>query len=121
MRFETPDGTAFEFPDEWWNFADMPGYSRHGARCYPVDGEQVDDLIPISEVEPPQRDPGIVPFKKSKLVPILMAVVSSNAIPPVQVKRLGNAKGRFRYGVHDGSIGTTLASLSAIRCCRSGT
>jgi hypothetical protein len=101
VRFTRPAGGTFEIPDEWWRFADMNTFSLDGARCFPVDPARVDDLVPVVDIEPPERDPGVAPFKKAKMVPILMAFVSSNALPPIEVCRLGVAA-PYRYRLYDG-------------------
>ncbi len=101
MECKTPGGQAFEIPTDWWRFADMETFSRNEMRCYPVDPAAVDDLVPITEIEPPTRDAGVAPFKKAKLVPILMAFASSHRLPPVEVNRL-KPSAEYRYRIYDG-------------------
>ena len=101
MQFKTPGGESFEIPTDWWLFADMQTFSRDGARCFPVDPAVVADLVSIADIEPPARDPGVAPFKKAKLVPILMAIAASNSLPPIQVRKMQSSPS-YRYQVYDG-------------------
>jgi hypothetical protein len=105
MGIMTPDGRQFEIPDDWWAFAEMHAFASEGRRCYPVDPEQPGgsrvELVPTASVEPPSRNPGIAPFKKAKLMPLLFALRAGNCLPPIKVCRPG-VDGRFRYRVCDG-------------------
>ena len=68
MQFRTPAGMSFEIPDEWWACADMNKFSKgenQSYSCWP--GSQKVDIVPLAEIEPPQRGNGIPPFKKYKL------------------------------------------------------
>lgn len=104
MQFTTPDGTAFEIPDDWWRFADMDGFAaRASGRFYPYAPAANVEVVPIEEVLPPRRDPGIALFKKYKLMPVLFAFQSPNcALPAVEVWRQKTGPTRFKVknGVH---------------------
>lgn len=106
MHFQTPRGErTFEIPDEWWQFAEMDGFSRNGARFFAYDGESFAnaEAVPIADVEPPQRSPEVELFRKHKLVPLLMAFASPEGmLPPVQVQRISASRYRFKLlnGAH---------------------
>jgi len=60
-------------------------------------------MVAMSDVEPPRRDPGIEPFKKYKLVPILFAFRSPEcALPPICVQSLPTSRSGYRYRVQNG-------------------
>jgi hypothetical protein len=101
VQFRAPGSTGFDIPEEWWRFAGMDAFALNGARCFPVDAARVDDLVAIADIEPPQRDPGIAAFKKAKMVPILMALVAGNELPPVKACRFGSPS-QYRYRLCDG-------------------
>jgi len=99
MLFEVPTtAVAFEIPDEWWDFCDMRSFKPQSA-YYPYDpsAESV-EVLDLREVEPPRRDAGVVPFKKYKLVPVLLAFTSPEcALPPIHA-----VKTALGYAVHNG-------------------
>ena len=105
MKFVAPgDGVEFEIPDEWWSFAEMATFSaRNGGTYYPYPAKQTSiDIVPIADVESPIRNAGVQPFRKYKLVPVLLAFTSPEcALPPVEVEALPNAPGT-RYRVING-------------------
>jgi len=98
MLFEVPGSAAtFEIPDEWWEFCDMRSFKPR-SNYYPYDpGAESVELLDLRAVEPPRRDTG-APFKKYKLVPVLLAFVSPEcALPPI-----GAAKTASGYVVRNG-------------------
>lgn len=101
MIFRTPGGVAFEIPDEWWTFAEMPGF-KPGRDYYPYDPKAKDvQIIPLAEIEPLQRSPGTPLFEKCRLVPILFAFQSRFcALPPVELHP--KKSGPFRYRIANG-------------------
>lgn len=104
MRFGLPANTdAFEIPDDWWQFAEMERFQPGPGGYYPYQvraGNDV-DVVPLADVAPPQRNPGVPMLKKSKLVPILLAFQSPEcALPPVEVYRV--TSGPYRFTVHNG-------------------
>lgn len=102
MYIPVPDDTIkVEIPDEWWKFSEMDTFSPVGTFYLysPNDGVKI---VPVAEVEPPQRNVGVTPLKKSRLVPILMAFVSKvNAVPPIDVSASA-AGSRYKYRVANG-------------------
>ncbi|MEO8500910.1 MAG: hypothetical protein ABI565_08335 [Vicinamibacteria bacterium] len=90
-----------EIPDEWWAFSEMNQFDRDGRRCFNTDPSAVDELVEIQFVEPPVRAPGVAPFKKARLVPILMGIVSSSPMPPIEACRLP-ASGKYRFRLYNG-------------------
>jgi hypothetical protein len=101
MRFRTHDGVDFEIPDDWWAFAEMGGFHRNGARCYSVAPKDNVELVALTSIQTPARDPGIEPFKKYKLVPVLFGFSAKHSLPPVEVTDVGVATG-YQYRVQDG-------------------
>lgn len=56
----------------------------------------------IEDIQPPRRNPSMEPFRKYKLVPVLLAFISPEcALPPVAVEPLPKGSG-FRYRVTNG-------------------
>jgi len=85
-----------DVPDEWWEFCGMSDW-RPQSLLYPYkpSNDQQVDVVNISDIEPPQRDPGVAPFKKYKLVPVLLAFQSPEcALPPVCIADSTNGAGR---------------------------
>lgn len=105
MRFHTPDTTrAFDIPDEWWAFAEMDAFSPSPGSFYPYSssGEGDTQVVPLLGIEPPSRNEGVSPFRKYKLVPVLLAFSSPEcALPPVEVSCLHNS-GTYQYRVVNG-------------------
>jgi hypothetical protein len=103
MKFRTPAGMSFEIPDEWWACADMDKFSKGPNLFYPcMPGSQKVDIVPLAEIEPPQRGNGIPPFKKYKLLPILFGFQSPESpLPPVEVLRK-ETFAQYRFKVFNG-------------------
>jgi hypothetical protein len=105
MRFSTPrNDVEFEIPDEWWTFAEMNAFSTDGGGYYPYPFQCAKsvEIVELVDVEPPSRNDGVPPFKKCKLVPVLLAFTSPEcALPPVEVEAL-SSDGRPRYRVVNG-------------------
>lgn len=104
MKFITP-GTEIEFeiPDEWWMFAEMDKFKLNGGRFYPYPSSATNvEAVDTSEIEPPTRNKNIPPFKKFKLVPVLMAFTSPEcSLPPVEVVP-NNSSNTYRFKVKNG-------------------
>jgi hypothetical protein len=49
------------------------------------------DVVPVKDVEPPQRDIDIEPFKKHRLVPVLFGLQSQHGVVP-------RSRGRAKCG-----------------------
>ena len=83
----------------------MSAFSPNGGGYYPYPFQLSDsvEVVEITDVEPPTRSDGVSPFKKYKLVPVLLAFRSPEcALPPVEVERLpgGGPKYRVVNGYH---------------------
>lgn len=104
MKFTTQrNGREFEIPDDWWSFAEMNVFHPRGT-FYPYHPKCCGsiEIVPLRDIEPPTRDPGIAEFKKYKLVSVLLAFHSPEcALPPIQVERLA-APNNYKYRVHNG-------------------
>lgn len=92
----------FEIPQDWWLFCDMNIWNVNDYKYYPHNGSLRETKIAnITHIEPPTRDNGITPFKKYKLVPILLAFTSPECVlPPVEVRE--NNSGSYKYTVTNG-------------------
>ena len=98
MRFEVPGSSLhFTIPDDWWRFCEMTTF-RPVSKFYPYARNCSEAIaVPITEIEPPVRDVGIPPFRKYKLVPVLLAFWSPEcALPPVPVEQADNGSYRYR-------------------------
>lgn len=98
MNFAVPGSTVrFAIPDDWWDFCEMPHF-RPTSEFYPYTRACTTAVaVPIGEIEPPRRDPGIPPFRKYKLVPVLLAFQSPQcALPPVPVQPVSSSPYRYR-------------------------
>lgn len=104
MRFDLPvDVDTFEIPDDWWHFAEMEHFrpSPGGYYPYKIRPENDFDVVPITDIEPPRRDPGVPMLKKFKMMPVLFAFQSPEcALPAVEVYLA--TSGPYRFTVHNG-------------------
>ena len=78
MLFKMPDASEFEIPEKWWTFVEMDKFSPDGGGGYypyPPTLDQI-EVVPLATVEPPVRATGVAPFRKCKLVPVLLAFQS---------------------------------------------
>jgi hypothetical protein len=101
MIFHTPSGVAFDIPNDWWAFADMPGF-RPASDYYPYSPCKGDfEIVLLSDIEPLKRTAGTPLFRKSRLVLILFGFQSPwCALPPIELHP--NSQGQFRYRMHNG-------------------
>jgi hypothetical protein len=68
---------------------------------YPRELDSDTEIVPIEQVEPPQRDAGILPFKIRRLVPVLFGMQSPDGvIPPIEVVQQDTAA--YSYQVRNG-------------------
>jgi|SRR6185437_7482243 len=103
MVFFVPrSATQFCIPDDWWTLCDCDMFQRKtDFYVYPRELDLHTDIVAIEEVEPPNRDAGTEPFKKHRLVPVLLGLQSQEGVvPPVEV--LAQDGGRYRYRVRNG-------------------
>lgn len=102
----------YTIPEDWLEFCDVPNWTR-GSDYYPYKSDRIVEIVPLSDIEPPQRDTDTAPFKKYKMCPVLFAFQSPECeLPPVLVKplitnvsfryRLVNGFHRFYASVHVG-------------------
>lgn len=92
----------YKIPDEWLEFCEFkqvePEY-----RFYAY-SQRINDIetVPISEIEPPTRSQGSSPFKKFKMVPVLMALMDPDGrLPPIAVSRMPPGS-KYQYKLTDG-------------------
>jgi len=92
-----------------------------GDYYYPKEDAKI-QIIPLSEIEPPQRNKGIPPFKKYKLVPVLFGFLCPEpTLPPIEIEKLPE-KSAYAYRVHNGyhryyaSIAVGYDKIPAIIC-----
>ena len=104
MRFHTPgNAVTFEIPEHWWTFTEMATFCPDSDYYpYKAQSESPVRLVPVPQIEPPKRNPGVQDFRKYKLVPILLAFRSPECqLPPVEVAPLEPA-GSYSYRVVNG-------------------
>lgn len=91
----------YVIPADWLAFCEIDSWHPE-SKCYPWSGTQAVELVAIGDIQPPRRDPGMEPFRKYKLVPVLLAFMSPEcALPPVTVEPLPTGAD-FRYRVTNG-------------------
>lgn len=120
MEFVVPGSAiSLTIPDDWWDFCEMPNFRRI-SDFYPYARAYANVVaVPIVEIEPPKRDAGMPPFRKYKLVPVLLAFHSPEcALPPVPVEPLSSGPYRYRLinGFHRfyGSVAVGYSRLPVI-------
>lgn len=87
MKFSGPYGLAFEIPDEWWAAAGAAGFVP-ARLAYRVPDRVQALAVPLIEIEPPRRAPGILGLHRGQLVSVLRAMVADEPLPPVPVEIL---------------------------------
>lgn len=103
MVFSVPGSIiTFDIPDEWWQFCDCTTFRRRtDFYIYPPELDPHTNVVPVEEIEPPQRDAGTELFQKHRLVAVLLGVQSLNGVvPPVEV--LAQNSGHYKYTVRNG-------------------
>lgn len=92
----------FEIPKEWLDFCEFRQVSPD-YRFYFYGHNRPDvEVIPLSEIEPPSRAIGVTPFKKFKMVPVLMALMNTDGeLPPVVVSAM-TPGAKYKYKLKDG-------------------
>lgn len=81
---------CYEIPDEWWQFCELDKW-KPTTEFYLAKELNDDDvkIISLSEIQPIARDLGNgSPFRKYKLVPILLRFQSPNEpwLPPIEIE-----------------------------------
>jgi hypothetical protein len=104
MQFKASDGVAFEIPTEWWERTKMPEFAP-SAPAYAVDPTHPHIDVPISEIAPLRRKPGLAGysrdgFDETRMISILCAFCSQAPLPPVQVNEYSSDS--YRYKLYDG-------------------
>jgi hypothetical protein len=101
-----------ELPDDWWDEAGMRAFTKSSTayRCDLAATNQRVCLIPITEIEPVSRAPGVPIFNpsswegmsaKDRVQRILKGFVQDVELPPVQLtKHTGQSPFRLKDGVH---------------------
>ena len=92
----------YEIPKEWLSFCEFERVDA-GYRFYSYEQCWLNaQAIPVAEIEPPIRADSVEPFKKYKMVPVLMAMMDPNgALPPIVVVEIG-APSKYKYKVVNG-------------------
>jgi hypothetical protein len=87
-----------EIPRDWWIFCEMDDFKPLSPYYpYAIPRDQTVEVVPLVELEPPQRSAGAPAFRKYKLVPILLAFRSPECrLPPVQVEAANSGPYRFK-------------------------
>jgi len=107
MRFQLPDGTDFEIPDEWWLAAGMPGFLPRGA-YYSHTGsderyaEVSAEVVPLTSIRPVVRTRPLDfgGFERDRQISVFKALVTGTAIPPIRAVAISGDQ--FGYDLHDG-------------------
>src|SRR4029077_4607898 len=89
----------FEIPDEWWNAAEMQGFTpkRTGFRWQPHDERRI-ELTPITAIETPKRRPDFgFPIFRDRMISILRGIRDDQPLPAVGVTPLHDTTGPFMY------------------------
>jgi ParB-like nuclease domain len=89
-------------PAELWSAAGMEAFEPIASSYRPLidfDGQPV-LTVPISEVRPPMRNPGVEELVRPRALRILAGFLQDQAIPPIDVA--DQPFGRFRYRVCNG-------------------
>ena len=98
MRFRAAhEQIEFEIPDPWWRAAGFsahtPAYASSSCTQWPT------TIVPVSDVEAPRRDLGVVGLHEDRTLSLLQAFRSGVSIPPLEVHV---APGQTKYRVRDG-------------------
>lgn len=100
MQFSAP--LTFEIPEGWWREAEIQDF-RPFADAYVASTvpEWPTELVLLSDIKPPTRNPGVRWFERERMVKILQGIKLGVAIPPVPVHEPPAMIG-YRYEVRDG-------------------
>lgn len=92
----------YRIPTDWLAFCEVDTWQRR-SELYPWTPSATDvERIAIEDIEPPRRDAWLEPFRKYKLVPILLAFMSPEcALPPIALDELPSGS-PFKYRVTNG-------------------
>ena len=91
----------YTIPEDWLTFCEVASWSRQTDYYVYPQGRTV-EILALADIEPPQRDDGMAPFKKFKMVPVLMAFLSPEcSLPPVVVEPLAEGSS-YRYKLANG-------------------
>lgn len=92
----------YKIPDEWLEFCEFkPVQPEYRFYAYSQGNTDI-EAVPIAEIEPPTRSPGTPPFKKFKIVPVLMALMDPDGrLPPIAVSRMPLGS-KYQYKLTDG-------------------
>jgi len=91
----------YTIPEEWLSFCDFERVSP-GYRFYSYEQHPNALAVPLAEIEPPIRADGVEPFKKYKMVPVLMAMMNPEGfLPPIVVAPTEHSS-TYKYKVVNG-------------------
>ena len=102
MSLRTPAPKVVGVPADLWSAAGMENFAPGASSYRPLidfDGQPV-LTVPISEVRPPMRNPGIEELVRPRALRILAGFLQDQPIPPIDVA--DQPFGRFRYRVCNG-------------------
>ena len=92
----------FEIPKEWLDFCEFRQVSPESGFYFHDHNRPGVKVIPLNEIEPPFRAIGVAPFKKFKMVPVLMALMNPEGeLPPVVVSPMAPGA-MYKYKLKDG-------------------
>lgn len=105
MHFRHPfEAIEFEVPNEWLAMADAQSFMPKGtAFLASSTPEWPTILVPITEVEAPVRNRGVIGLHEDRSVSVLRAMVNTQPLPPIEVhKKPSSLSGRLsvRDGYH---------------------
>jgi hypothetical protein len=92
----------FEIPDDWLVTAGVSGF-KPAAEAYVAEFEPrwPTAIVPLSQVRPPTRNPGVRWFDKGRMESILRALIAGHALPPIDVHEPPERQD-YRYALRDG-------------------
>jgi hypothetical protein len=104
MRFQISDGKLFDIPTEWWERTGMSDFVPQ-ASSYTPESSGPFQVVPISDVAPIRRTPGLAGFSsdgfaEDRMRSIFGAFLHDTPLPPVEVHECSS--GSFRYKLHHG-------------------
>ena len=92
----------FDIPDAWWHEAEMTSFRPQSSGYLALPNEEFQvQLVPIEQVDPPLRDPGVTWFHRDRMVTILRGF-RSNARLPAIVAHCPPGANKFPFAVRDG-------------------
>ena len=103
MQFVVPaSDIQFDLPDDWWQISGMTGFRPlSNAYRFSSDPRWPTQVVPITQIQPPVRDAGVVGLSGARTIDILKGFVADTPLPPAPVHTPPGAA-LDRYWVRDG-------------------